>query len=359
MEKAALKMKVVEMKKIRRVTAGNGETAGGKVVAGLWAKVVGSVARVTADVWAKGEVVGCRMAASGEDEIVGRRVARIVELEGLRRNCRGRGLQHSLQVIVGGVASYNSASEDSKKLHEDAEENCTRDYQIMAVTIKGSYIVKPAKPTWTGRVSLSAWDQIGTITHVPTIYFYRPSPNWLTPSDAIINNLRDSLSHALVPFYPLAGRLHWIGRGRLELECNAMGVKLTEAESESKLEDFGDFLPSLEYEYLIPNVDYTVPIHDLPLLLVQLTKFQCGGISLSLTISHALVDGQSALQFMSEWARIARGEPLGTVPFLDRKVLRAGDPPIAPPQFDHAEFDLPPLLLGQLNNVEERKRRQL
>lgn len=89
--------------------------------------------------------------------------------------------------------------------------------------------MKPAKPTWTGRVSLSEWDQIGTITHVPTVYFYKPSPKWLSQSNAVINNLKDSLSHALVPFYPLAGRLHWIGRGRLELECNAMGVTLTEA----------------------------------------------------------------------------------------------------------------------------------
>jgi shikimate O-hydroxycinnamoyltransferase len=226
----------------------------------------------------------------------------------------------------------------------------------MVVTIKSSHVVKPAKPTWTGRVSLSEWDQIGTITHVPTIYFYKSSPKWPTLSNAIINNLKDSLSHALVPFYLLAGRLHWIGRGRLELECNAMGVTLIEAESESKLEDLGD-LPSPEYQYLIPNVDYTIPLHELPLLLVQLTIFQCGGISLGLRISHAVVDGKSALQFMSEWARISRGEPLGTLPFLDRKVLRAGDPPVARPQFDHAEFGLPPLLLGELSNAEERKKK--
>ncbi|KAJ6759163.1 SPERMIDINE HYDROXYCINNAMOYL TRANSFERASE [Salix koriyanagi] len=224
----------------------------------------------------------------------------------------------------------------------------------MVVTIKNSHVVKPAKPTRTGRVSLSEWDQIGAIAHVPTIYFYKPPQ---TQSNAIINNLKDSLSHALVPFYLLAGRLHWIGRGRLELECNAMGATLIEAESESKLEDFGDFLPSPEYQNLFPNVDYAVPLHELPLLLVQLTIFQCGGISLGLTISHAVVDGKSALQFMSEWARISRGEPSGMLPFLDRKIMRAGDPPSAPPQFDHAEFGLPPLLLGRLNSTEERKKK--
>ncbi|KAJ6731759.1 TRICHOTHECENE 3-O-ACETYLTRANSFERASE [Salix purpurea] len=211
----------------------------------------------------------------------------------------------------------------------------------MVVTIKNSHVVKPAKPTRTGRVSLSEWDQIGTITHVPTIYFYKPPQ---TQSNAIINNLKDSLSHALVVGASSLNAMPWaLHSSRLSLNPS------------SKI--FGDFLPSPEYQNLIPNVDYAVPLHELPLLLVQLTIFQCGGISLGLTISHAVVDGKSALQFMSEWARISRGEPSGMLPFLDRKIMRAGDPPSAPPQFDHAEFGLPPLLLGKLNSTEERKKK--
>ncbi|KAF3452760.1 hypothetical protein FNV43_RR03193 [Rhamnella rubrinervis] len=228
---------------------------------------------------------------------------------------------------------------------------------MSTVRFKGCYTVKPAEATWTGSLYLSEWDMIGTITHVPTIYFYRPSQNWLTPADSIANTLKQSLSRALVPFYPLAGRLHWIGGGRLELNCNAMGVQFIEAESDSKLDDFGEFSPSPKYNLLIPTVDYSLPIHDLPPLLVQLTTFSCGAICFSLTISHAVVDGQSALHFISEWARLARGEPLETVPFLDRKALRAGDPPIGLPRLDHSEFDHPPLLLGQSNNVEERKKK--
>ncbi|KAH7544692.1 hypothetical protein FEM48_Zijuj01G0012700 [Ziziphus jujuba var. spinosa] len=176
-----------------------------------------------------------------------------------------------------------------------------------------------------GSLALSEWDQIGTITQVPTIYFYQPSPNWSSStSDSIANTLKESLSRALVPFHPLAGRVRWIGAGRLELDCNAIGVHL--------------------------------PIHELPLLLVQLTRFSCGGICLSLNISHAVVDGQSAFHFISEWARLPRGDPLETVPFLDRKVLRAGEPPVALPRLRHSEFDHPPLLLGQLDTVEERKK---
>ncbi|KAI9168941.1 hypothetical protein LWI28_004290 [Acer negundo] len=226
----------------------------------------------------------------------------------------------------------------------------------MVVSYKSSYTVKPAEPTWTGSLSLSEWDQIGCITHVLTIYFYQSSQKLLI--DTVITTLKDSLSRALVHFYPLAGRLRWIGHGRLELVCNAAGVQFIEAESQSKLDSFGDFSPSPEYDFLIPNVDYTIPIQELPLLIVQVTKFQCGGISLGFTISHAVVDGQSALHFISEWARIARGEALAVSLIIDRKLLRAGDPPVlSGPNLDHKELNHPPLLIGQTNNIEERKKK--
>ncbi|KAK3219166.1 hypothetical protein Dsin_013136 [Dipteronia sinensis] len=227
----------------------------------------------------------------------------------------------------------------------------------MVVSYKTSYTVKPAEPTWTGSLSLSEWDQIGSITHVPTLYFYQPSQKLLI--DTVITTLKDSLSRALVHFYPLAGRLRWIGHGRLELVCNAAGVQFIEAVSQSKLYSFGEFSQSPEYDFLIPTVDYTIPIQELPLLIVQVTKFQCGGISLGFTISHVVADGQSALHFLSEWARLARGEALAVSPFIDRKLLRAGDPPVlAHPILDHTEFNShPPHLIGQTNNIEERKKK--
>lgn len=232
----------------------------------------------------------------------------------------------------------------------------------MSVTFKGCYLVRPMEPTWGGRLSLSEWDQIGIITHVPTIYFYRPSQNWLLnpPNSTIATILKDSLSRVLVSFYPLAGRLQWTDKntGRFELECNAKGIQFIEAESSSTLDDLDDFSPSSDhYHYLIPNVDYTLPINELPLVFVQLTRFKCGGISISLTISHAVADGQSALHFTSEWARLARGEPLQTMPFLDKTILRAGEPPLQQYCNTKWEFIPPPLLLGHSDNLEERKKK--
>ncbi|XP_010548604.1 PREDICTED: spermidine hydroxycinnamoyl transferase [Tarenaya hassleriana] len=221
------------------------------------------------------------------------------------------------------------------------------------VIFKNCYSVQPAEPTWTGRLSLTEWDQVGTITHVPTVYFYNKPPENFN----VVETLKSSLSRALFHFYPLAGRLRWLPKSRLELECNGAGIPFVEAESESELSGFGDFSPSPEYENLVPQVNYENPIEKIPLLLVQLTRFRCGGLCLGVNISHAVVDGQSALHFISEWARISCGQPLGTAPYLDRRILRAGEPPaVKPPPLDLKELEQPPLMIGAEDNVEERKK---
>ncbi|ONI20480.1 hypothetical protein PRUPE_2G018000 [Prunus persica] len=183
----------------------------------------------------------------------------------------------------------------------------------------------------------------------------RPDQHCVTPTDAIANTLKDSLRRALVPFYPLAGRLRWIEGGRLELDCNGMGVEFIEAESDLKLDDLGDFSPSPEYHSLFPTVDYNLPFHELPLLFVQLTRFKCGGFSLGLEISHAVTNGQSACHFIGEWAKLTRGEPIGVMPFLDGQAFLARHLPAPTQVFDHIEFNQPPILLGQSDNLQESK----
>ncbi|CAN1171657.1 Spermidine hydroxycinnamoyl transferase [Linum perenne] len=166
------------------------------------------------------------------------------------------------------------------------------------------------------------------------------------------SRLIDSLSQTLVHFYPLAGRLGPIGEGdRFELDCNAKGAMFIEAVAETtSLDELGESCGcgNTDFQPLIPKVDYTRPIREWPLLLVQLTKFSCGSMSLCFNMSHVVVDGMSDFSFLNEWARIAHGERIGKMPFLDRKVLRAGEPPLSrqPPRFDPLEFENPPVFLS-------------
>ncbi|KAK2979654.1 hypothetical protein RJ640_007316, partial [Escallonia rubra] len=131
------------------------------------------------------------------------------------------------------------------------------------------------------------------------------------------------------------GRLRWIARNRLELDCNPIGVELLESESESRIDDFA----------LTPPIDYTTPIHEIPLRLLQVTKLKCGCICIGLVISYVISDGQSALHFVTEWAKFARIEHSNSAsPSLFRSILLAQEP-ACPPKFDHPEFNPPPFFI--------------
>ncbi|CAI8605764.1 unnamed protein product [Vicia faba] len=227
-----------------------------------------------------------------------------------------------------------------------------------SITLKGCYTVTPMEPTWRGCLPLTEFDQLGITTYTPILFYYRPPQNWLTPPTKIATTLKHSLSKVLVHFYPLAGRLRSKGNKRFELECNAKGVQFIEAESSLTLSDLGDFSSSSDNyrSYLFPQVDYTLPIQDRPLLIVQLTNFKCGDISISLLLSHAVIDGQSGSHFIAEWAQLARGEPLKRIPFLDRNILHNKEPCNCVNEW---KFDKPPLLLENSDsNVEEERKKK-
>ncbi|PON35436.1 Transferase [Parasponia andersonii] len=155
----------------------------------------------------------------------------------------------------------------------------------------------------------------------------------------------------------VAGRLRSLGNGRFELDCNEKGVVFVAAELNADLVDFGDdFTPTPDFDrFLFPALDDTVPLQELPLCLLQLTKFKCGNFSLSLAMSHVVADGLATANFTMEWARLARCEPLRTVPFLDKKAYRTGAPG-AQPLFDHSnDFGCLPFLLKQ-PSAKELKR---
>ncbi|OIW17629.1 hypothetical protein TanjilG_28979 [Lupinus angustifolius] len=221
------------------------------------------------------------------------------------------------------------------------------------VSIKSSYIVIPNEPTPKGLLWLSHNDQTVRWDHTSSIYIYKEQPNL----DAI-EILKDSLSKILVSYYPIAGRLRYAENGKLELDCNTKGVELVEAENTKTLAQYGDFSPNETFKELIPKVDYTQPIEDIPLMLVQLTRFYGidQGVAIGVSFSHPLTDGFGAIRFINSWAKLARGETLEAselFPVLDRSILKSPHPPSAP-RFDHAEFKPLPLMLGSSDHLAEQ-----
>ncbi|KAK7349093.1 hypothetical protein VNO77_06177 [Canavalia gladiata] len=209
----------------------------------------------------------------------------------------------------------------------------------MIINVKESTMVRPEEKVARRVVWNSNVDLVVPNFHTPSVYFYRASgaSNFF---DARV--LKEALSKVLVPFYPMAGRLRRDEDGRVEIDCDGQGVLFVEADTGAVIDDFGDFAPTLELRQLIPAVDYSQGIETYPLLVLQVTHFKCGGVSLGVGMQHHVADGASGLHFINTWSDVARGLDVSIPPFIDRTILRARDPPR--PVFDHIEYKPPPAM---------------
>ncbi|KAF5806904.1 putative quinate O-hydroxycinnamoyltransferase [Helianthus annuus] len=203
----------------------------------------------------------------------------------------------------------------------------------MKVVVRESTMVRPAEETPAVNLWNSCLDLTALNFHTLSVYFYRPNgaPNFF---DTEV--MKDALSRVLVAFYPMAGRFKHGQDGRIEIDCRGQGALFLEAESDGVIDDFGDFSPTLEYSKLVPVVDNLLGFESYPLLVLQVTCFKCGGVSLGLGFDHRVADGWSAMHFMNTWSDMARGLDITLPPFINRTLLRARDPPR--PVFEHIEY---------------------
>ncbi|KAL9226288.1 hypothetical protein vseg_002119 [Gypsophila vaccaria] len=205
--------------------------------------------------------------------------------------------------------------------------------------MRKSTMVCPTKDTPKDTIWLSDVDLIKRTpyTHTPFVNIYSTESTPAKYFDSAL--LISSLSHVLVPFYPIAGRLRRNqDTGRIEIDCNAKGVLFVEIQTSYELSDFGDFTPNdMLRKLVIPSWDYSGGLEKIPLLMVQVTRFKCGGVSLGLALHHYAGDGAAYAYLVNQWAKLARGLSLTVFPVFDRtRLLVARNPPQV--KFDHPEF---------------------
>lgn len=226
------------------------------------------------------------------------------------------------------------------------------------VTIRASHTIIPNQPTPQGRLWLSDSDQIKCTGHAPVFYIYKAKHN--NEYAIAIERMCNSLSKILVHHYPIAGQLCLAESGRLEVECNAKGVTLLEAETTKSSSDYGDFSPSESIKELVPTIDYSQPLEERPLLVVQLTRFQGDqSLAIGMALSHPLADGTAWFPFINKWAKVARGETLepNEMPFLDRTILKFSQS--SSPRFDHPELKPLPLILATSKTIDEKQKKRI
>ncbi|GAU45302.1 hypothetical protein TSUD_327600 [Trifolium subterraneum] len=223
------------------------------------------------------------------------------------------------------------------------------------VSIESHSTIIPSKPTPNPKL-YSLCEQIKLRTHGPVLNVYNAPNN--NNTSTFLETLKNSLSQALVIYYPLAGRLSLTKGGRWELHCNAKGALFLEAKCETNLNDFGDFVPNNNLvSQLIPKINYNLPIEEIPLLAVQLTRFRCGGFTLGVSACRAVIDGTANSCFMNLWAKLTRGENLSEnelAPCHNRTMLNSRKVAHSQSLHWHCEFRPAPQWVGrELGNSRE------
>lgn len=182
-------------------------------------------------------------------------------------------------------------------------------------------------------IPLSSSDLVVPTVHVEVVYAFESCS---ALSAAAPTALEDALRHVLVEYREWAGRL---GRDaatdRPAIELTDDGVVFLEAIADGALRDLFPFDPSPQLLELVPpNRGAT------ELLLVQVTTFECRGMTVGVARHHQVADGEAASQFMSAWAAACINSNLPVAPVLhDRSFLMPREKPS--PIFDHDEYKKP------------------
>lgn len=132
---------------------------------------------------------------------------------------------------------------------------CISSPMALPVIRSNRSLVRPAEhtPTPSGTLDLSAIDQIPVLRcNARTLHVFKrrgPEP------EAAAHVIKGALSRALVPYYPLAGRLKEFGQCQLQVECSGDGAWFVEASANCTLDsvDYFNDVTSIPYDQLLPD----------------------------------------------------------------------------------------------------------
>ncbi|KAF3796780.1 Shikimate O-hydroxycinnamoyltransferase [Nymphaea thermarum] len=190
--------------------------------------------------------------------------------------------------------------------------------------------VKHLNTTWVkpetrlhGKIPLTIFDRASADLHIASILVY-DAPT------ASNTKIKLALAKALTYYPVLAGKLS--GQPPVVVLDDEAGAPVSEMSVEGNLEDFLPFKPTPELSMLHPYTQETNP-----LLMIQLTRFACGGLVLGLCANHVVADGQSMSNFYVTWSQLIMEKEVSSIPTHSRSVLRPRDPPM--PEYPHQDME--------------------
>ncbi|GKA84172.1 transferase, chloramphenicol acetyltransferase-like domain protein [Tanacetum coccineum] len=173
----------------------------------------------------------------------------------------------------------------------------------MKVEKQSSKFIKPFHPTPSinCRYRIGFSDELAPPIYAGVVIFFSPNHNHVPK---FIPKLEKSLEKTLTRLYPLAGR--YVDEMRT-VECNDEGAEFIHAKVNIKLQDFlGIEVNAMLVDEFIPLKSGAPLIYSDPLLAIQVTMFECGGVAIGVSAAHKIVDASTLCTFLNEWASMNR-----------------------------------------------------
>ncbi|KAL7141987.1 hypothetical protein ABFS83_08G091700 [Erythranthe nasuta] len=176
----------------------------------------------------------------------------------------------------------------------------------MKVNIVSTKLIKPCTPTPQNlrNHKISFIDYLNPPMNVGVILLY---DNPISPNNSkqTTTHFQESLSKILPQFYPLAGR--YIKEDH-SVDCNDSDAEFVEAQVVDDV-TLSDVNLASERDVKLLN-DYFLPpkFHQVdesptdPLLSIRITRFKCGGLVVSVSVSHRIFDASSVGTFIAVWS---------------------------------------------------------
>ncbi|KAM3266785.1 alcohol acyl transferase 1 allele GSa [Capsicum annuum] len=209
----------------------------------------------------------------------------------------------------------------------------------VSITYHKPELVAPSMVTPYETKHLSDIDDQGSLRfQIPTLTFYKYNSSMEGKDPAKF--IKRGLSKTLVFYYPLAGRLIEGPNKKLMVNCNGEGVLFVEADANVELEKLGESIkPPCPYlDLLLHHVPGSDGIIGCPLVLVQVTRFNCGGFVVGFRVNHTMMDAYGFKIFLSALSELIQGASAPSIlPVWQRHLLSARSSPCI--TCTHHEFD--------------------
>ncbi|XP_059303323.1 protein ECERIFERUM 26-like [Lycium ferocissimum] len=125
--------------------------------------------------------------------------------------------------------------------------------------------------------------------------------------DITIYNIKEPMFLWFNYYYMTNGRFRRAESGRPYIKCNDCGARFIEAQCDKTLEEWLEMKDGTLEKLLVSNQVLGPELAFSPPILIQHTKFKCGGIALGLSWAHVLGDIFSATEFWNVLGKVVGG----------------------------------------------------